>query len=199
MKRLLAVCRGRVAPLTVTERGTPESVISAIGKSPVSTLERPERVPVGTLGIAGDEQADQTVHGGADKAVYVYPSEHYAFWRTVRGQAGVHDELSPGAMGENLLVEGLLESAVWIGDRLTIGEVELRVESPRQPCYKFNARMGFNWAVRMMVQSGYTGFYCSVLRTGSIAAGEALVLRPGARDISIEESHRLRNRPRRPS
>lgn len=194
MIRLLAVCAGPTAPLIVHERGTPETVISAIVKSPVSTLESPEPVTVHAAGIEGDEQADLTVHGGLDKAVYVYPAEHYAFWRTVRAQAGVETPLGPGAMGENLLIEGLLEPAVWIGDRLTIGEVALRVESPRQPCYKFNARMGFNWAVKMMVQSGFTGFYCSVIHPGRLAAGDAVTLRPGARDIGIVESHRLRNR-----
>ncbi|MEN9314774.1 MAG: hypothetical protein RIS35_1167 [Pseudomonadota bacterium] len=194
MIRLLAVCSGRTAPLTVHERGTAETVVSAIAKSPVSTLEHPTPVAVRPLGVADDEQADLTVHGGLDKAVYVYPAEHYAFWRTVRGQAGVDAPLDPGAMGENLLIEGLLETEVWIGDRLTVGEVELRVESPRQPCYKFNARMRFHWAVKMMVQSGFTGFYCSVMRPGRLAAGEILSLRPGAREISIVESHRLRNR-----
>lgn len=194
---MLAVCAGKSAPLAVGSPGAPRSVPSAIAKSALSTLDAPARVPVGLVGIEGDEQADPTVHGGLDKAVYVYPGEHYAFWRTVRMQAGIGEPLAPGAMGENLLVEGLLEPGVWIGDRLTIGEVELRVESPRQPCYKFNARMGFDWALKMMVQSGYTGFYCAVLRPGAIAAGDAVTLRAGARDLSVAESHRLRNRPRR--
>lgn len=195
--RVVAVCAGKVRPLEVHERGVPETVASAIAKSAASTLADPVRVRVGPLGIDGDEQADLTVHGGLDKAVYVYPAGHYAFWRTVRMQAGVEAPLEPGALGENLLVEGLAESRVWIGDRLSIGDVELRIESPRQPCYKLNARLGFHWAVKMMVQSGYTGFYCSVLQAGTVAAGDAVLLRAGARDLSIEESHRLRNRPRR--
>ena len=194
MIRLLAVCAGRAAPLLVHERGSPETVVSAIVKSPVSTLDAPTPVDVLVTGIDGDEQADLTVHGGLDKAVYVYPAEHQAFWRTVRAQAGVDAALGPGAMGENLLIEGLLEPEVWIGDRLTIGEVVLRVESPRQPCYKFNARMGFKWAAKMMVQSGFTGFYCSVIHPGRLAAGATVTIRPGARDIGIVESHRLRNR-----
>ena len=194
---ILGVCTGKVAPLVVTERGAPETVISGILKSPVGSPQSPVPVRVGTVGLEGDEQADLTVHGGLDKAVYVYPAGHYAFWRTVRMQAGVEAPLEPGALGENLLVEGLAESRVWIGDRLSIGDVELRIESPRQPCYKLNARLGFHWAVKMMVQSGYTGFYCSVLQAGTVAAGDAVLLRAGARDLSIEESHRLRNRPRR--
>lgn len=205
--RILAVCTGRVAPLVVTERGAPETVVSAIVKTPAGSPGAPLAVRVGPVGLEGDEQADLTVHGGLDKAVYVYPVGHYPFWETVRAQAGVPapteyspltgTSLPPGAMGENLLVEGLLETEVWIGDRLRIGEVELRVESPRQPCYKFNARMGFKWAVKMMVESGYTGFYCSVLRPGSVCAGTALELLPGERVLSVEQTHRLRNRPKR--
>lgn len=205
--RLLAACTGRVAPLVVTERGTPETVISGIAKSPVGSPDAPLAVRVGPVGLEGDEQADLTVHGGLDKAVYVYPVAHYAFWQTVRAQAGVPAQpqpfpltgttLPPGSMGENLLVEGLLETEVWIGDRLRIGEVELRVESPRQPCYKFNARMGFKWAVKMMVESGFTGFYCSVSRPGALRAGDPVQLVAGDRVLSIEQTHRLRNRPRR--
>lgn len=194
MSRLLAVCAGRVAPLVVRERGVPETVVSGIAKAALSTLASPVAVALGPLGVEGDEQADRTVHGGLDKAVYLYPHEHYAFWRTVRAQAGVDAALAPGALGENLLLEGLLESEVWIGDHLHIGEVELRVESPRQPCYKFNARMGFAWASKMMVQSGYTGFYCAVVRPGRLAAGEAVTLRPGSRSVSLAEMHRLKSK-----
>lgn len=194
MPRVIAVCAGRVGPLLVHERGTPETVVSGIDKRALSTLEAPSRIAVGPAGVEGDEQADLTVHGGLDKAVYLYPAEHYAFWRTVRAQGGVDAPLAPGAMGENLLVEGLLETGVWIGDRLRVGELDLRVESPRQPCYKFNARMGFKWASKMMVQSGFTGWYCSVVQAGGVAAGDALELRPGARDLSLLEMHGLRNR-----
>lgn len=205
--KILGVCTGKVAPLVVTERGAPETVISGILKSPIGSLQSPVPVRVGTVGLEGDEQADLTVHGGLDKAVYLYPVEHYAFWHTVRMQAGVPapptlaaetgTPLPPGSMGENLLVHGLLETEVWVGDRLRIGEVELRVESPRQPCYKFNARMGFKWAVKMMVDSGYTGFYCSVLRQGTLSAGDPVQLLAGERVLTIEQSHRLRNRARR--
>ncbi len=205
MGRLLAVCTGRAAPLVVTERGSPETVISGIAKAAVGSLQAPVAVPVRTLGLENDDQVDHLVHGGPDKAVYVYPVEHYPFWETVRGQAGAAPlpaaapsatgtRLPPGLLGENLLVAGLLETAVWIGDRLRIGEVELRVESPRQPCYKLNARLGFKWASKMMVQSGFTGFYCSVLRPGSLAAGEAVVLAPGPRVLTVTETHRLKRR-----
>lgn len=195
--RLVAVCAGRCALLAVPGDGERAPVTSAIAKSAISSLDAPLAVEVVPLGIAGDEQADPSVHGGLNQAVYVYPREHYAFWQTVRMQAKVCGPLAPGAMGENLLVEGLLEPSTWVGDRLLIGEVELRVESPRAPCFKFDARMGFAWAAKMMVQSGYTGFYCSVVRQGRLAAGDPVLVRPGERVVSIEQAHRIRHRSRR--
>jgi MOSC domain-containing protein YiiM len=156
-------------------------------------------VMVKKLGLAGDEQADLSVHGGLDKAVYAYPSEHYAFWAAQRLAALKRDEpLSPGAMGENLTLEGLLENDVWVGDRLRIGSALLQVTEPRQPCFKFNAKMGFSHATKMMVQSGYSGFYLRVVETGSIEAGDALVLIPGPRDVAIAKinEQRLRGRQR---
>lgn len=195
--RLLAVCVGAVAPLRVRgPRGVPTEVASGIVKTAVSTLERPEPVSVSALGLAGDEQADPSVHGGLDKAVYLYPHEHYPVWSNLRAQAGLDAVLAPGALGENLLVQGLLETAVYVGDRLAIGDVVLCVESARQPCYKFNARMGFAHASKMMVQSGYTGFYCSVVRQGKLTAGDPILIQPGDRVVTVEQSHRIRNRGR---
>lgn len=199
---LLAVSVGRVAPLFVKDGGgepgagrtATRQVVSAIRKTPVSTLESPIAVAVGPLGVAGDEQADLTVHGGLDQAVYLYPAEHYEFWHTVRRQAGLNDPLSPGAMGENLTIRGLLEPAVFVGDTLAIGEVRLRVTRPRAPCYKFNARMGMNWAVKMMVQSGFTGFYCEVVRPGILTAGDKVHVSPGDRVVTIETIHRMNHR-----
>jgi len=158
---------------------------------------------VAELGLIGDEQADLTVHGGRDKAVYAFPIEHYPVWRTMREQATKIDEpLAHGSMGENLTIEGLLETRVWIGDVLVIEPatasgtppVRLRVDSPRYPCFKFNALMGFKHASKMMVQSGFTGFYLEVLQPGTIAAGDTFHVIPGARELTIEESHRLRSR-----
>jgi MOSC domain-containing protein YiiM len=147
-------------------------------------------VAVKALGLQGDEQADLSVHGGLDKAIYAYPSEHYAFWRALRAEAGLSEidaELPFGAMGENLTLSGLLERDVWVGDVLEFAQCSLRVTQAREPCYKFNAAMGFATAVRAMAQSGHCGFYLAVDRPGSIQAGEAFTLHPGARRLSIPE------------
>lgn len=152
-------------------------------------------VAVGPLGLAGDEQADLSVHGGLEKAIYAYPVEHYDFWRRARqdaGVAGIDAELVAGAMGENLTLAGLLESDVWVGDVLRFATCSLRVAQPREPCYKFNAAMGFNTAVKAMAQSGFCGFYLSVDQPGHVQAGEPFELVPGPRRTGIPERFNAR-------
>jgi MOSC domain-containing protein YiiM len=160
-------------------------VLSAIGKRPVAG-----RVEVKPLGLAGDEQADLEVHGGLSKAVYAYPSEHHAFWQTVRAQAQVApwgEALPHGVIGENLTLAGLLETDVCVGDVLRFPDCELAVSEPRFPCDKFNAAMGFRHAAKLMAQSGWCGFYLAVRLPGSIAAGERAELVPGPREVGIRE------------
>ena len=145
---------------------------------------------VGPLGLALDEQADLSVHGGLEKAVYAYPSEHYDFWRAERqtaGLGGIDDGLNFGALGENLTLSGLLESDVWVGDELHFANCRLRVTQPREPCSKFNAAMGFNTASKRMAQSAYCGFYLAVDQPGTLQAGESFTLVPGPRRASIPE------------
>lgn len=183
--QLLSLNRAAVAPLP-TAQG---SVASAIRKQPVAGV-----VAVGVSGLDGDAQADLAVHGGLRKALYAYPAEHYPFWQTVRGQAKVTTgevPLPAGSLGENLTLRGLLETQVWVGDRLCFAACELVVTEPRQPCFKFNAVMGFNQAAKLMVQSGYCGFYLAVLRPGTLRADETFQLRPGPREVSIPELFRL--------
>jgi MOSC domain-containing protein YiiM len=161
------------------------AVMTAIRKTEVSGP-----VAIKALGLEGDEQVDLSVHGGLEKAVYAYPSEHYGFWREQRSQAGIaaiDDQLDFGAMGENLSLAGLLETDVWVGDVLAFANCTLRVAQPREPCFKFNAAMGFNTAVKAMAQSGFCGFYLSVDQPGSVQAGEHFVLHPGPRRVSILE------------
>jgi MOSC domain-containing protein YiiM len=177
--QLLSVNTARVERFAATNG---ETLASAIRKR-----AREGAVAVRPLGLDGDEQADPSVHGGLAKAVYAYPQAHYAFWQTVRGQAKVAGDLQPGDCGENLTLDGLLESQVWIGDVLRFPDCELVVSEPRYPCFKFNAHMGFNQAAKLMAQSGYCGFYLSVKREGSLAAGQAFELLPGPREVGIVE------------
>jgi MOSC domain-containing protein YiiM len=166
------------------------AVMTAIGKRSVAGA-----VTVKPMGLEGDEQADLTVHGGLSKAVYAYPSEHYAFWQTVRAQAQVSlwDEAMPaGFMGENLTLSGLLESEVFIGDVVRFADCQLAVSEPRYPCFKFNAAMGFKHASKLMAANAWCGFYLAVRVPGRIEAGEAFELVPGPREVGITELFRAR-------
>lgn len=161
------------------------SITTAFHKS---TVAGP--VGVAALGLHGDEQVDLSVHGGLRKAVYAYPLEHYPFWQEARVRAGVTGgdaPLAPGAMGENLTVTGLREAELWVGDVLRFAHCQLRVTQPREPCYKFNAAMGFATAAKAMAQSGHCGFYLAVDEPGTLQAGEAFTLLPGPRQTSVAQ------------
>jgi len=152
-------------PREVEWRG--KTVLTSIFKAPVAG-----RVRVGRLNIVGDRQSDLSVHGGADKAVYAYPSEHYAFWRSELPDI----DFPWGAFGENLTTEGLLEDAVHIGDRFRAGAAEFIVTQPRMPCFKLGIRFNRPDMVKRFLHSGRTGFYLAVLREGDIGAADALGL-----------------------
>jgi len=172
-------------------------ILTGIRKRPVSTRDAPTPIEVKRMGLAGDDQADLTVHGGLSKAVYAYPHEHYAFWQTVRAQAKAQEWDAPlphGMMGENLTITGLLESEAHVGDVLKFAHCRLAISEPRRPCYKFEAVMGFKQAIKMMAQSGYCGFYLTVIEPGTIAAGESFELIPGAREVSIAELFKAKMR-----
>ena len=127
---------------------------------------------ISKLNLQGDAQADLTVHGGIDQAVYVYPSEHYDFWRKLYPDL----QFPWGMFGENLTTEGLLESAVSTGDRFRFGTVELTVTKPRFPCYKLGMKFGTERIIREFLQSLRSGFYLSVLKEGSVEAGDTIEL-----------------------
>jgi MOSC domain-containing protein YiiM len=177
--RIISINVGR--PRNLEWRG--KTVSSSIFKEPVAG-------PVGLqrLNLAGDEQADLSVHGGADKAVYAYPSEHYAYWR--EELPGV--ELPWGVFGENLTTEGLSESTLQIGDQLNIGSAELRVTQPRMPCFKLAIRFGRPDMVKRFQRSGRSGFYLSVLQEGVITAGDSIRVVPQEENsLTVAEIARL--------
>ncbi len=130
------------------------------------------RVSVRRLNLDGDRQADLSVHGGEDKAIYAYPAEHYPFWRKELPEM----ELSWGNFGENFTTEGLLEDAVNIGDRFRIGSAEVMATQPRLPCYKLGVRFGRPDMVKRFLASRRTGFYLQVLKEGEVSAGDGIEL-----------------------
>lgn len=158
---LLSVCVG--GPRDVEWRG--HTARTSIWKTPVSG-----RVHVGRLNVDGDQQSDLTVHGGADKAVYVYPGEHYDYWRPEL--PGI--ELPFGAFGENFTTRGLLDADVGIGDRFRIGDAEFVVTQPRMPCFKLGIRFQRPDMVKRFHHARRNGFYFAVAREGTVGAGDAI-------------------------
>ena len=182
--KLLSVNVG--LPRELEWRGRP--VTTGIFKSPVAG-----RVRVRTLNLDGDRQADLSVHGGPDKAVYAYPSEHYEYWR--QELPGV--DLPPGSFGENLTTEGLRETEIRIGDRFRIGSTVVRVTQPRMPCSKLGVKFGRDDMVKRFLASERSGFYFAVVQEGDVAAGDAIEpLERATHDVTVSEITRLYARDR---
>ena len=157
---------------------------SAIVKQPVS-----EEIALGLEGLEGDGQADRKHHGGPDKALCVYPVEHYTHWENKLSR-----KLPAAAFGENLTVSGLLEADVCIGDTFALGEAIVQVTQPRQPCHKLAKRYGVPEMALWVQEAGYTGFYFRVVQPGYIQAHQDLVLHRLSMDparISVAEANRL--------
>jgi MOSC domain-containing protein YiiM len=164
-----------------------ETVTTAIFKTPVAGA-----VAVKGVNLEGDRQADLTVHGGERKAVYAYPIEHYDYWRSELPDS----ELPHGVFGENLTTSGVLETEVGPGDRLEIGTAAFTVTVPRMPCYKLALRFGRLDLVKRFWISRRCGFYLSILREGSLAAGDRIRLirhsteRPSIADLFMARAQR---------
>jgi MOSC domain-containing protein YiiM len=140
-------------------------VLTGIFKAPVAG-----RVALHKLNLAGDRQADLTVHGGPDKAVYCCPVGHYPYW----AEELPGTELPYGMFGENLTTEGLNETSVYIGDRFRIGSCVLQVTQPRTPCYKLAIKFARSDMAEKFWSSGRSGFYFSVIEEGELGAGDGI-------------------------
>jgi MOSC domain-containing protein YiiM len=150
-------------PREIAFRGN--KILTGIYKEPVTIA-----VHAGRLGLAGDLQADLRVHGGPDKAIYAYPSEHYAFWR--RQLPAMN--MPWGTFGENLTTAGLDEKNVRIGDRFQIGTAIVEVTQPRSPCFKLGTKFGNMAFIKRFRESGRPGFYLSVVQEGEMRQGDAI-------------------------
>lgn len=189
--RLETISAGLVKPLWVRNDHDLRTVMSAIHKSPVSTIDQPHAIEVKVIGLVCDEQGDPQVHGGIEKALYMYPQEHYPFWsRLLSESKGVSMHLEHGYLGENLTISGLTEEDVFVGDRFRIGQIECMVTKLREPCYKFTAKTGVAKAAKAMLEQARSGWYLRVLQPGLIQAGDEVTLIPGPREISIAQQNR---------
>jgi MOSC domain-containing protein YiiM len=160
-----------------------QNVTTGIFKSPTAA-----RIRLRKLNLDGDRQADLTVHGGAHKAVYCYPVEHYSYWKEkLPGR-----ELPLGTFGENLTTDGMLEEDVRIGDRFAINDAEVVVTQPRLPCYKLGIRFQADDMVKKFLASRRIGFYVAVTREGEVAAGDEIIpVTRNATGVSIADFLRL--------
>ncbi|QKZ02775.1 MULTISPECIES: MOSC domain-containing protein [Pseudomonas] len=161
--RLEALLIGKAVPFTR------DGTHSAIAKQPAGAT-----IAVSTLGLQGDEQGDRRIHGGIDKAVHQYPSEHYASWHS---HVGAHPLLqAPGAFGENLHTSGMTEDTVCLGDVIGCGSAVLEVSQTRQPCWKLNDRFVVGDMALQMQRTGMTGWYYRVLEEGEMSVGDSFEL-----------------------
>lgn len=168
-------------PRLVVYKGV--TINTGIFKQPVSGP-----VPLRTLNLDGDRQADLTVHGGPNKAVYGYPSEHYAFWRAEFPEM----DLPWGMFGENFTTEGVHERDLHIGDRLQVGEAVILVRQPRMPCYKLAVRFQRDDMLERFLDSGRSGFYFSVEKQGTVAVGDSFEFLSRAKEaVTIAEMNRI--------
>ena len=155
-----AICTGKAAAFRGEEK-------SAFVKAP-----RDGAVKIGALGIAGDEQADPVNHGGIDMAVHHYPRDHYSWWE---GALEGHELLAQvPAFGENLVITGMTEAEVHIGDRFRLGSALLELSQPRQPCWKIEHRFGRKGMVKQIMQQHNCGWYYRVIKEGEARAGDTL-------------------------
>ena len=159
---LLSVNVGRPVPLGVWQG---QEIVSGIRKLPVSAAT----IAVTSVNLDGDEQADLSVHGGEDKAIYAYPADNWPWWQETAQFAG-----APAAFGENLTTRGGDETSVRIGDVFAWGQIKLEVAQPRAPCFKFAMLTGREDMAPRMVTSARTGWYFRVLQTGSAATNGVL-------------------------
>ena len=150
-----------------------DAVSTGIFKNPVAG-----RVMLRTLNLEGDRQADLSVHGGPSKAVYVYPSEHYDYWKRELPEM----KLPWGMFGENFTTSGLIESEINIGDKFRVGSAAVMVTEPRMPCYKLAIRFGRADIIKRFLASGRTGFYLAVRQEGEVGAGDSIDLIEKSKD-----------------
>lgn len=156
--KLLSVNVGK--PIETEYKG--KNIETGIYKQPVS-----EKVYVSREQVEGDGQADLVHHGGSEKAICVYPFEHYSYW-----EEKLQIQLKPGAFGENFTVSGLDENEAHVGDIYKIGETRVQVSLPRQPCFKLAKKFEIDNMHLFVMENGYSGYYLRVLEEGDVKEGD---------------------------
>jgi len=160
-----------------------ELVTTGIFKDPVRGL-----VKLRKLNLEGDKQADLTVHGGVDKAVYAYAGEHYDYWR----QELPEMSLPWGMFGENFTTEGMFEEMVNIGDQFKVGTANLIATQPRMPCYKLGVKFGSMDMIKRFLASGLTGVYFKVMKEGELEQGDEIkLIKKAENSVTVKDIVRI--------
>ena len=160
-----------------------QTITTAIFKDPVNVP-----IMLRKLNLDGDRQADLTVHGGVDKAVYSYPAEHYGYWR----KQFPNMDFEWGLFGENFTTEGLMEDAVNVGDQFQVGSVKIVASQPRMPCYKLGVRFGTMDIIRRFLISGRPGIYFKVLKEGEVQTGDRIeITKKDKNNVTVKDIVRL--------
>jgi MOSC domain-containing protein YiiM len=170
--------------------GMPREIMTKMGPVTTGIFKEPVAGPVmiRSLNLDGDRQADLSVHGGPEKAVYAYPAEYFPYWRDQLPQTAI----TPGTFGENLTTEGLFEESLYIGDRLRVGDAVLEVTQPRMPCYKLALKFGRDDMIKRFLKSGKTGFYFLVVEEGDVNVDSPIeILSRDEGRVSISDISRL--------
>lgn len=173
---------------TIPRRG--HQIKTGIFKQPIEGT-----IAVQSHGLDGDAQGDLTLHGGTEKAIYVYPKEHYKYW----GKKFPELNLSWGIFGENLTIEGASEDTVYIGDQWQIGSAKFEVVEPREPCYKLGVSVGNKKIVKQFSESGRSGWYLRVIQEGEIKPSDTIsVLNKNIHTVTVTDlnnffSHTLKD------
>ncbi|RMD60122.1 MAG: MOSC domain-containing protein [Nitrospirae bacterium] len=164
-----------------------KQIFTAIRKKPFSN-----KIYLNKTGLEGDGVGDKKHHGGEDKALCLYPLEHYPYWEKT-----LSIKLPVAAFGENLTTIGLLEEHVFIGDIFEIGTALIQVSQPRQPCSTLAARYNRKDLIKMVIDTGYTGFYFRVIKEGYIKEGEPILLKKRVQEeVSISFANNIRHKDR---
>lgn len=166
---------------------------SAIHKLPITG-----EVVLHELGLSGDAQADRRLHGGLDKALHHFPSEHYT--ALARAFPAIGELLAPGSIGENISSLGLTEETVCLGDVYSFGTARVQLTQPRSPCGKIDRRYGVDGLAKLIQHNGNCGWYYRVLSSGLVRAGDSLQLlerEPDATSLALFHATMRETRPPR--
>lgn len=189
--KIIAICAGKLTTIFYrTKEGNLKTVVSEFNKNVISAESKPATIQISKFGLPGDEKISINSNESLNRSLYMIPVSHYDFWRSRLKQHNLQNDINFGSLGENLVIEGIDESSIKIGDEISIGDTLLQVTEPRIPNYQLNIKMGYNGAVKDLIQAGHCGWYLKVIETGQIKAGNPITVIPTTGHMSVLKKFR---------